>query len=136
MRKKSIDEDRKQQLEAYKVKGQGVTDLHRHLRKEPSTPLVALRRKHRGAGDQVAGTIATSPKEIDHIIRKEYGEIYKGNLNEGGSSDEFAKEYLKRYEKYIFSQEEYAIEPLRGEDVAEVTTVSYTHLTLPTKRIV
>ena len=47
-RRKGIEEYRKQQLAKFQVKSQGTTDLHRHLRKEPATPLVAVRRKGRG----------------------------------------------------------------------------------------
>ena len=44
-KKKSVEEHRKTKMEAFGAKGKGLTDLHRHLRKEPATPLVAVRRK-------------------------------------------------------------------------------------------
>ena len=36
-RRKSVEEYRKTQYEAYQAKGKGICDLHRHLRKEPPT---------------------------------------------------------------------------------------------------
>ena len=61
-KKKGIEEHQRQQMETFNMKGQGMVDLHRHLRREPATPLVAVRRKRRGMAKQQAGTIATSPK--------------------------------------------------------------------------
>ena len=42
--------------------------------------MVAVRRKKTTAAMRQKGTIATSPKEIDEIVRREYGAIYEGNV--------------------------------------------------------
>ena len=98
-------------------KKEDLTQLHRHLRKEPATPLVAVRRKSRGHLWQQAGTIATSPKEIDAIIRNEYGAIYRGTAKKGEGPKAFADAYVERYRPHIFHQPEMTIEAITGEDV-------------------
>ena len=115
--RKSREEYQQQQLQTFKAKKEGLTQLHRHLRKEPATPLVAVRRKSRGPLWQQAGTIATSRKEIDAIIRKEYGAIYRGTAKKGEDSKAFADAYVERYRPHIFHQPEMAIEAITGEDV-------------------
>ena len=54
---------------------------------------VASASPQKGTGNQRPGTIVTSPKEVDSIIRKEYGEIYKGT----GEIDEDPKAFAKQY---------------------------------------
>ena len=76
-----------------------------------------MRRKRPGRYGQQTGTIATSPKEIDSIIRQEYGAIYKGNNPSQGSPDALAEQYLHDYRDYIFNQPEMLMEDLTGEDV-------------------
>ena len=61
------------------------------MKKDAATPLVAVRRKQKGFRDQQVGSIATSPKEVDSIIRKEYGAIYKGNGIKGEDPETFAE---------------------------------------------
>ena len=119
-RKKSVEEYRREQYDAYQAKGKGVCDLHRHLRKEPAMPLVAVRRKQKGSANQRPGTIATSPKEIDEIIRLEYGKIYKGNNPTNDTPQAFVRKYVKRYSDFIFKHKELTIHSIIGEDVAAV----------------
>lgn len=45
-----------------------------------ANPIVAATRVKRGPEGQPKGSAATSPKEIDAIIREVYGKIYKGNV--------------------------------------------------------
>ena len=97
----------------------GQCELYKQLKKEPATPLVAVRRVNTASRGQQKGTVATSPKEVDSIIREVYGEIYKGNGGEAESPDTFAKEYMEEYDAYIFKQKEMSIEDIRGEDVEE-----------------
>ena len=81
--------------------------------------MVAVRRVERGSRGQQIGTIATTPKEIDSIIRKAYGKIYKGNGEKGEGPAEFANKYMEDCKKYTFRQKELSIEKVRGEDVEE-----------------
>ena len=109
-RRKSVEEYRKAQYEAYQTKGKGICDLHRPLRKDPATPLVAVRRKQKGGLNQKAGTIATSPKEVDAIIRGEYGRIYEGHHPTRDNPQDFAAAYMKKYKDFIHKQPELTIE--------------------------
>ena len=59
--------------------------------------MVAVRRKEKGPRGQPAGTIATSPQEVDGIIRRVYGAIYKGNLGGEKEAEEKANEYIDEY---------------------------------------
>ena len=87
------------------------------MKRDAATPLVAVRRKQKGFRGQQVGTIATSPKKVDSIIRNEYGAIYKGNGKKGEDPEVFADGYLKEYEDFIFKQPEMEIEDITGEDV-------------------
>ena len=80
---------------------------------------MAVRRKRRGALWQPPGTIATSPKEIDAIIRQEYGAIYKGNGEPDDDPEAFAATYMEEYKQHIFSQPEMSIEDITGDDVEQ-----------------
>ena len=81
---KGIEGYHKAQMLVYKKKDKGQWHLYRHMKRDAATPLVAVRRKQRGSRGQQVGTIATSPKEVDSIMRNEYGAIYKGNGKKGG----------------------------------------------------
>ena len=64
--------------------------------------------------------MATSPEEVESIIRKVYGEIYKGNRAKDEDPEEFADKYMKEYEKWIFHQREMETEKITGEDVENI----------------
>ena len=87
------------------------------MKDDAANPLVAVRRKTKGPRGQPAGTVATSPTEVDAIIRKVYGEIYKGNQIKGQTQEETADKYIKEYEDFILKQQEDSIEEITGEDV-------------------
>ena len=67
-----------------------------------------------GPQGQAVGTVATAPQEVDAIIRKAYGKIYKGN-----SSDQQAtmEKYFEDYDKYVFKMPEAEVEDITGNDV-------------------
>ena len=79
-KRKAMMENEKVRTQMYKAKDKGQWELHKQMKEDQSIPLVAVRRKEKGPRGQPAGTIATSPQEVDGIIRKVYGVIYKGNL--------------------------------------------------------
>ena len=64
-----------------------------------AAPLVAAERKEAGPQGQATGTIATSPKETDSILRKALGKIFDGSTNVANKS---ANDYIQRYDKYLF----------------------------------
>ena len=51
--------------------------------------------------DRQKGTIATSPKEVDSILRQVLGKIYDGNVK---GPERTAREYMQKYDKHIFKQ--------------------------------
>ena len=82
------------------------------MRKGFAAPLVSVKRTEKGPQGQARGTIATRPAEVDAIIRKAYGEIYKGNVE---GHEECVKEYIEEYDRFIFKAPEATIEPLTGK---------------------
>ena len=76
----------------------------------------------KGPRGQPAGTVATSPTEVDAIIRKVYGEIYKGNGRKGQTPEEMADNYIEEYKDFIFRQQEASIEEITGEDIKKTVT--------------
>ena len=63
----------------YKAKAGGQWAICNNLGSRQAAPLTALKRDQAGPKGQPKGTTATSPKEVDSIIRRIYGKIYKGN---------------------------------------------------------
>ena len=63
-----------------------------------AAPLVAVQRDKTGPQGQAKGTIATSPKEVDSILRKVFGRIYDGNTKD---EEKTARNYIKNYDKYF-----------------------------------
>ena len=61
----------------YKAKAGGQWAICKNLGSRQAAPLTALKRDQAGPKGQPKGTIATSPKEVDSIIRRIYGKIYK-----------------------------------------------------------
>lgn len=119
MKKKAAEEHRKANSQIYKREGKGQRDLHRRLKGETAAPLVAVRRVEKGPRGQQIRTIATTPKEIDSIIRKGYWKIYKGNRETGEDPEAFANKYMEDHKKYTFRQKELSLEQVRGEYVEE-----------------
>lgn len=61
--------------------------------------MAAVKRPKTGVKGQLKGTVATSPKEIDGIIRKAYGENYKGNARDQQTK---TVGYMTKYNKFIY----------------------------------
>ena len=79
-----------------------------------AAPLVAVKRVVMGPRGQAAGTIATSTKEVDSILRQTLKGIYDGNVE---NPEQTAKEYVKDYDRYLFKQKTARIDQLQGEDL-------------------
>ena len=79
-----------------------------------AAPLVAVQREEAGPQGQAKGTIATSPKEVDSILRKVLGEIFDGNTKDAHAT---ADNYIQSYDKYLFKQKAAQITPLTGKDL-------------------
>ena len=88
--------------------------MGKKLNNKGAPPLIAVTRLERGPQGQAVGTVATSPQEVDAIIRKAYGNIYKGN-----SSDQQAllDKYFKDDDKSIFKMPEADVDDITGNDI-------------------
>ena len=64
-----------------------------------ANPIVAVTRPKKGKQGQPKGSVATSPKEIDAIIREEYGKIYKGNVEDHAK---LVSDYKEKYKEHIY----------------------------------
>ena len=69
------------------------------------------KKKKRAEGTK-ARTVATSPKEVDSIIREVYGKIYKGNGQQREDPEAFADKYMKDYKEHIFHLAEMNMEDI------------------------
>ena len=74
-------------------------------------PLIAVARLEKGPQGQAIGTIATAPQEVDAIIRKAYGEKYKGNCID---QQALLEKYLNEYDKYIFKMPQAEVDDITG----------------------
>ena len=120
LKKKAVVEHEKARMHIYQAKDKGQWELYKQMKDDAAIPLVAVRRKKKNIGGQLAGTVAASPKEVDSIIREVYGEIYKGNLRKGEPAEEMADRYVEEYGEHILQQPEALIEDITGEDVEKV----------------
>lgn len=66
----------------YKHKTKGAWRMSKKLIAGGSPPLTAVARLEKGPQGHAVGTIATSPKEVDAIVRKAYEKIYEGNCSD------------------------------------------------------
>ena len=83
-----------------------------------ANPMVAVTRARKGPQGQPAGSVATSPKEVDAICREEYGKIYKGNVSD---HETLVKEYRGKYDtkesKFIYKAKRAKIDTITAEDL-------------------
>ena len=101
----------------YKCKATGSTMLGKKITKTNASPLLAVRRPERGPAGQPKGTIMTSPKEIDEIVR--YGRIYEGNFGNPRQQAAAAAKYMKQYGKYIYEAPEANMQRITGKDLED-----------------
>ena len=126
MRRKAIAEDEAVKQKTFRAKGGGQWRLSKAMDDREANPLTALTRLEKGPKGQPKGTITTSPKEIDEIIRKVYGKIYKGNVKD---HEENAKEYFRQYGPgpqgmdVIYTAQEAPMEEITAEDLEETLCV-------------
>ena len=76
--------------------------------------LVALTRITKGPKGQPKGTITTSPKEIDDIIKKVYGKLYKGNA---ADVEEYIRQYGPKGMNVIYQAPEATMDEITAEDL-------------------
>ena len=100
----------------YKAKADRQCSMCRKMGGKHDEPLTALRRKEKGPQGQPAGTIATSPNEVDQILRKTLGKIYQGNAANGEGK---AQRYMEKHAKFIFKAKNASMEDLTAEDLKE-----------------
>ena len=72
--RKKAEQDRKQiKVKLHEAKNGGQWAMCKDMGGSNAAPLIALRRQTKGPKGQQKGTVATSPTEIDAIIRDAYG---------------------------------------------------------------
>ena len=79
-----------------------------------TAPLIALKRQEQRQKGQPKGTVATSPAEIDAIIRKTYGKIYAGNVM---GQEQKTEEYMDKYSECLHKEKQANVEDITGEDL-------------------
>ena len=102
----------------YEAKGEGQWAICKDMGSSNANPLIAVTRTKRGPQGQPKGSVATSPKEIDAIIRETYGKIYKGNV---ADHEQLVREYMKMYDtkgsKYVYHGKAATMTDLTAEDL-------------------
>ena len=91
--------------------------MGKKLNNKGAPPLIAVTRLDKGPQGQAVGHVATAPQEVDAIIRKAYGKIYKGNSIDQQATME---KYFKDYDKYIFRMPEAEVDDITGNDVKAI----------------
>ena len=100
LRAKAKNEDVKAKQEVYNLKANGHWKLARATVGAGTTkPIEAAERVSTGPQGQLKGSIAIDPMEVDFIIRKVYGKIYKSNSDNHMTQ---LKKYKLHYGKDIF----------------------------------
>lgn len=79
---KADAEQKEAQRKIYGASAGGQWAICKELRSRMAAPLTAVERPEKGTLNQPRETVATSPKDVDKIIRKTYGKIYKGNASD------------------------------------------------------
>ena len=116
-RAKAIKEKADLLKKTYSHKSKGAWSMGKKLNAGGAPPLIAVARLEKGPQGRAIGTIATAPQEVDAIIRKAYGKIYKGNCSD---QQELLDKHLKDYDKFIFKMLEAEVDDITGEDVKAI----------------
>ena len=75
-----------------------VRIISQAMRKDMAAPLLAVKRPTPGPQGQPAGSLATSPTEVDEIVRTKWAEIYRGNVED---PDHLVDQFLNKYADYL-----------------------------------
>ena len=81
-RDKAVQIEDQRRAERYSEKSGGQWQICKDMGGNLGAPLVAVKRTEAGPKGQAKGTIATSPKEVDSILRKVLDKIYDGNTKD------------------------------------------------------
>ena len=73
-----------------------------------------MRRFAKGLKGEPKGGIKMNPEEIGEIIRKVYGKIYKGNVDD---PEEIARRYMEEYKDDVFKAPLASTEGITGSDL-------------------
>ena len=76
--------------------------------------LIAAKTQGKGQKGQPDGTVATSPADIDAIIRERCGNTYAGNV---GGQQKKTEVYMEKHSEYIFRQAQANSEDITAEDL-------------------
>ena len=101
-RRKQAQEEDKHLQQSYGEKGKGQWKICGDMDQQSWSPLSAVRRI-KGSKLGPKGSIATSPKEVDEIIREQLSKIYDGDVN---NQKKTVDKYIEAYSKYMYEEVE------------------------------
>ena len=90
-RDKAEQIEERRRAERYSEKSGGQWQICKDMGSTFAAPLVAVKRMEVGPQGQAKGTIATSPHEVDSILRRALDETCDGNTKD---PEKTAKEYM------------------------------------------
>ena len=108
----ALKDMREEKQRIVRIKGTGQWSLAKQMGVKSLPPLTVVRRIVRGPQGEPVGSVATSPTEVDEIVREAYGKIYAGNKTE---QEVALQEYLETTGKYIFDGPEANLPPMSGD---------------------
>ena len=92
-------------------------DFGKQHRGKSITPRSAVRRKKKGPNGEPIGSIATSQKQVDSIVRQAYQELDIGNMVDIEAA---TKRYLEDYAQFIYNGKEARVTHLAEEHLKEM----------------
>ena len=102
----------------YEANGEGQWAICKDMGSSNANPFIAVTRTKRGPQGQPKGSVATSPKEIDAILRETYGKIYKGNV---ADHERLVQKYLEMFDaegsRFIYHGKVATMTDLTAEDL-------------------
>ena len=78
--------------------------------------MTCVKRDREGPKGQPEGTYATDPAEVDEIIRKAWGGIFRGNCD---NPHKQAALFMQQYKEHVYGGEEQTDPPLTAAHMRE-----------------
>ena len=83
------------------------------MNEQSARPMVALRLKKKPIRGGRKGQVTTKPKDIDEVIRQEYGKVHNCNVIDIQKTTD---EHLVEYDDYIYKAKGAVMQELEGEE--------------------
>lgn len=97
--------------------GRSIRQIVKRIDKDYAQPIMYLQRDKVGPQGQAVGTITTSPKEIDAIVRRAWDAIYQGSK---ADNDKAAGSFMAKYSQRVFKDQRFDLQPITAERVNNV----------------